>query len=275
MIPFGDEQPRRSEEKGPFVFRLYVVDEGPGSARAIANLSAICKNHLPDNHQIEIVDLLQDPRRVLSDHILATPTLIKLSPAPVRKIIGDLGEEAKVLLALGLQQRTTWDKAMKPGSEILVSCADRIVWVRVEGNGSSTNSTALRDFAKEMIHRDAREFIVDLCNCPAMDSTFMGTLAGISLWLGELGEGCLSVVNLNERNAESLCSLGLDQLFNVRVSAIKKDGQALPIPLEEDRTARAQTMLEAHEALIKTAPENLPKFKDVIQYLEEELHLSK
>ena len=84
-----------------------VVDEGPSSARAIANLSAICKNHLPDNHQIEIVDLLEDPRRVLSDHVVATPTLIKLSPAPVRKIIGDLGEEAKVLLALGLQQRTT------------------------------------------------------------------------------------------------------------------------------------------------------------------------
>jgi len=84
--------------------------EGPSSARAIANLSAICKNHLPDNHQIEIVDLLQDPRRVLSDSIQATPTLIKLSPAPVRKIIGDLSEEAKVLFALGLQQRTTWTK---------------------------------------------------------------------------------------------------------------------------------------------------------------------
>ena len=107
MIPFGNEQPRRPEEKGPVVFRLYVVDEGPSSARAIANLSAICKNHLPDNHKIEIVDLLQDPRRVLSDHIVATPTLIELSPAPVRKIIGDLGEEAKVLLALGLQQRIT------------------------------------------------------------------------------------------------------------------------------------------------------------------------
>jgi hypothetical protein len=91
----------------------------------------------------------------------------------------------------------------------------------------------------------------------------------------QAGECYLSVVNLNERNAESLCSLGLDQLFNVRVSAIKNDGQALPLPLEEDRTARAQTMLEAHEALIKTAPENLPKFKDVIQYLEEELHLLK
>jgi len=164
---------------------------------------------------------------------------------------------------------------MKPESEILVSCADRIVWIRVEGNGSSTNSRALRDFAKEVILRGAREFIVDLCNCPAMDSTFMGTLAGISLRLRELGEGYLSVVNLNERNSEALCSLGLDQLFNVRVSAIKKDGHALPISLENDRTARAQTMLEAHEALIKTAPENLPKFKDVIQYLEDVLRSSK
>ena len=107
MIPSGDEGARRAEEKGSFVFRLYVVNEGPGSARAIANLSALCKKHLPDNHQIEIVDLLQDPRRVLSDKIVATPTLIKVSPAPVQKIIGDLSEEAKVLLALGLQQGTT------------------------------------------------------------------------------------------------------------------------------------------------------------------------
>ena len=70
-------------------------------------------------------------------------------------------------------------------------------------------------------------------------------------------------------------ALGLDQLFNVHVSAVKKDGQALPIPLKEERTARVQTMLEAHEALIKKVPENVPKFKDVIQYLKEELHLSK
>ena len=160
--------------------------------------------------------------------------MIKLSPAPVRKIIGDLGRGSKSVAYFGkLQRRTTRDKAMKPESEILVSCADRIVWVRVEGNGSSTNSKALKDFAKEMILRGARKFIVDLCNCPMMDSTFMGTLAGISLWFGELGEGSLSVVNLNERNAESLCGLGLDQLFSVGVNAIKRDGRALPIPLQK------------------------------------------
>jgi anti-sigma B factor antagonist len=160
---------------------------------------------------------------------------------------------------------------MKPGPEILVSCSDRNVWIRVEGNGSSANSTALKDFAKEMIQRGAREFIVDLHKCPAMDSTFMGTLAGISLSLRELDQGSLSVINLNERNAESLHSLGLDKLFNVRVSSIEKDGQVLPTSPEKDRVARAKTMLEAHEALIITAPENLPKFKDVVQYLKEVL----
>jgi len=164
---------------------------------------------------------------------------------------------------------------MKAASQILVSCADRIVRIRVEGNGSSTNSTVLKDFAKEMIHRGAREFIVDLRNCPVMDSTFMGTLVGISLRLRELGEGRLCVLNLNERNSESVCSLGLDRLFDVRVSATKEDGQALRIPLKEYRTARAQTMLEAHEALIKAVPENLPEFKDIIQYLKEGLHLPK
>ena len=166
-------------------------------------------------------------------------------------------------------------RAMKAGSKILVSCVDRIVWIRVEGNGSSSDSTALKEFAREIIHRGAREFIVDLRNCPVMDSTFMGTLAGISLRLRELGQGRLYVVNLNERNAESLRSLGLDQLFNVRVSAMEEDGQALQIPPKKGRTARAQTMLEAHEALIKAVPENLPKFKDVIEYLTEELRLSK
>ena len=102
---------------------------------------------------------------------------------------------------------------MNPGAKILVTGTDRIVLVRIEGKGSFENSTALRDFSKEMIHRGAREFILDLCNCPVMDSTFMGTLAAISLWLRELGEGGLSVVNLNERNAESLLSLGVVPAF--------------------------------------------------------------
>src|SRR5258708_38461341 len=105
---------------------------------------------------------------------------------------------------------------MKPGSEILVSCADRIVWVRVEGNGSSTKSMALRDFAKEMIHRGARELIVDLCNCPVMDSTFMRTLAGTSLGLRGGAGRRFSVVNGHARKRGRGCSLRLGHLLSAR-----------------------------------------------------------
>jgi len=143
------------------------------------------------------------------------------------------------------------------------------------GAGGWQHNAFNRKFTHSLPKVFSVQFIVDLRNCPVMDSTFMGTLVGVSLRLRELGEGCLYVRNLNERNSESVCSLGLDRLFDVRVSATKEDGQALRIPLKEYRTARAQTMLEAHEALIKAVPENLPEFKDIIQYLKEELHLPK
>ena len=81
--------------------------KGPAQREPSRTSAPSAKNICPDSHQIEIVDLLQDPRRVLSEKIVATPTLIKVSPAPLQKIIGDLSEEAKVLLALGLQQGTT------------------------------------------------------------------------------------------------------------------------------------------------------------------------
>src|SRR3954447_599569 len=96
---------------------------------------------------------------------------------------------------------------------ILVGTTERVIWVRVEGKGSFLNSTGLKDFAKEMINRGFREFVVDLKNCPVMDSTFMGTLAGIALRLREIGQGQLRVINLNERNRDLLANLGLDQLF--------------------------------------------------------------
>src|SRR4026207_471676 len=102
---------------------------------------------------------------------------------------------------------------MNSAPAILVGTIDRTVCVRVEGKGSFLNSTGLKEFAKEMTNRGFREFIVDLRNCPVMDSTFMGTLTGIALRLGELGQGGLRVIDLNERNGDLLCNLGLDRLL--------------------------------------------------------------
>ena len=127
-----------------------------------------------------------------------------------------------------------------------------------------------------MINRGHREFVVDLRDCPVMDSTFMGTLAGIALRLREIGQGTLHVTNLNERNGDLLRNLGLDQLFVVDLCGIAPDGANQPVtPINSDpgsdREAQAQTMLDAHEALVEASPENLTKFKDVLEYLKQDL----
>ena len=163
---------------------------------------------------------------------------------------------------------------MSTQSNILVGCSSKIVWVRVEGKGSFLNSSGLKEFAREMINRGHREFVVDLRNCPVMDSTFMGTLAGIALRLREIGQGNLHVTNLNDRNRDLLRNLGLDQLFAIDlcgVNAPDNANRSLDTPPGGDRVSQAQTMLEAHEALVEAVPENMTKFKDVLDYLKQDL----
>jgi len=89
-----------------FKLRLYIAGTAPNSVRAIANLDALCRDFLPDRHEIEIVDVLREPGRALADHILMTPLLVKLSPAPACKIVGNLSELPPVLQALGLPSLT-------------------------------------------------------------------------------------------------------------------------------------------------------------------------
>ena len=86
-----------------FKFRLYVAGDAQNSAQAIANLTALCRAHLPDRHDIEVVDVFRDPKRALADGIFMTPTLVKLAPSPVRRIVGTLSRTELVLQALGLQ----------------------------------------------------------------------------------------------------------------------------------------------------------------------------
>jgi anti-sigma B factor antagonist len=161
-------------------------------------------------------------------------------------------------------------------SSILVGTANKIVWIKVEGKGSFLNSAGVKEFAKEMVNRGHREFVVDLKNCPVMDSTFMGTLAMIALRLREIGQGNLRVVNLNERNHDLLTNLGLDQLFSMDACGTGEGGPPLRTSIEpeppKDRSAQAEAMIEAHEALVEADPGNLTKFKDVLEYLKQDLH---
>ena len=86
------------------VMRLYIANSAPNSVRAIANLAAICKEHLEDKFKLEIIDVLEHPLRALADGILVTPSLAKVSPSPAAKIVGNLSDKSSVLHALGIAE---------------------------------------------------------------------------------------------------------------------------------------------------------------------------
>ena len=85
-----------------FTFRLFVAGDAPNSLQAVANLAAFCRDHLADRYEIEIVDVFREPKRALAEGIFMTPTLVALTPPPVRKVIGTLSHTQTVLLALDL-----------------------------------------------------------------------------------------------------------------------------------------------------------------------------
>jgi circadian clock protein KaiB len=85
-----------------YVLRLYVTGMTPRSLRAISTVRAVCDRHLPGRHDLEIVDVYQQPGRISDEQIVAIPTLVKYEPAPLRRIIGDMSDQQRLLAGLGL-----------------------------------------------------------------------------------------------------------------------------------------------------------------------------
>ncbi|MEM8955421.1 MAG: STAS domain-containing protein [Verrucomicrobiota bacterium] len=166
------------------------------------------------------------------------------------------------------------------GATILAGQFNNVVWVRVEGKGSFKNSPELKKFATAMIDRGHLNLVVDLKNCPVMDSTFMGTLTGIALNLKSAPQGSLQVINPNERNRQLLESLGLDQIFHLDVDgstwkqerSLVEDNllKSLP-PTHIKKEEHSELVLEAHEDLCKANDDNVRRFKDVIDFLKNDL----
>ena len=82
--------------------RLYVAGQTPKSLAALANLKKICAEHLEGHYQLHVIDLVKTPQLAQNDQILAIPTLVRKLPEPIRKIIGDLSDQNKVLVGLNL-----------------------------------------------------------------------------------------------------------------------------------------------------------------------------
>ena len=93
--------PRVVDDK--WMLRLYIAGNTPKSIAALSNLKKYCEQHLSDRYELEVIDLLLNPQLAAGDQILAIPTLVRKVPVPVRKIIGDLSNEEKVLVGLDLR----------------------------------------------------------------------------------------------------------------------------------------------------------------------------
>lgn len=96
---------RAKTKRAQYDMRLYVIGQTPKSRAALTNLKRLCKTHLDGQYRIEVIDLLRHPQRASEDEILAIPTLVRRLPTPIRKIIGDLSQTERVLVALNVSRQ--------------------------------------------------------------------------------------------------------------------------------------------------------------------------
>ena len=87
-----------------YVLRLYITGSTPRSARAISNIRKICEEHLEGRYELEVVDISQHPMLAAGEQIIATPTLIKKLPLPLRRFIGDMSQSDRIVLGLDLRE---------------------------------------------------------------------------------------------------------------------------------------------------------------------------
>jgi len=95
-------EPDRKPAAERYVLRLFVTGTTVRSQHAIANMRRICEEFLSDRYELEVIDIYQEPEKTRDLQIIATPTLVKVLPEPLRRIIGDLSDQEKVLAGLNL-----------------------------------------------------------------------------------------------------------------------------------------------------------------------------
>ena len=91
--------------RAKYILRLYVTGSTMRSLRAIANLKKLCEEHLPDDYDLEVIDIYKNPNAAREEQIVAAPTLIKRLPSPLRRFVGDMSNTQKLLVGLDIYQR--------------------------------------------------------------------------------------------------------------------------------------------------------------------------
>ena len=92
-----------------YILRLYVTGSSHRSLRAVYNLKKLCEEYLPDDYDLEVIDIYKDPGAAREEQIIAAPTLVKKLPRPIRKFVGDMSNTQKILVGLDLYRRQEQD----------------------------------------------------------------------------------------------------------------------------------------------------------------------
>jgi anti-anti-sigma factor len=149
--------------------------------------------------------------------------------------------------------------------------------VKIAGRANFTFSPDFKTLLAELIQKGYGRFIIDLSGCVLMDSTFLGVLAGFGIKLNRgstPASGGIELSNPNARVTELLENLGVLQLFKIVDGAPQLPGDVsvqTPAPVNPSHEEITRTSLEAHQALMAANPDNVPRFKDVAQFLAEDL----
>jgi anti-anti-sigma factor len=158
------------------------------------------------------------------------------------------------------------------GHAIEVGTTSQKAFVRVKGRGDFQNSQVLKDFINAMIEKGLTEFLIDLKDCRTMDSTFMGVLAGTALQLKNKYQKKLTLYHVEEHNLKLLTTLGIHIFMNIIPNEPGTPSQFEELPVtNSSKENLAQEMLKAHAILMEISEENRVKFKDVYEYLKEEI----
>jgi anti-anti-sigma regulatory factor len=165
---------------------------------------------------------------------------------------------------------------MSQTANLMVAVFEQGVCIKVCGKADCTSSLDLKKLINELWQRGHHRFVFELCDCVAMDSTFLGMLSGLGLKFTESNghQGSpLELFNPNARIADVLDSLGVAHLFKITRCADSLTYNFAPLVASPDVTRADVTRncLEAHKTLMGIKPENVNKFKDVAQFLAEDL----
>lgn len=166
-------------------------------------------------------------------------------------------------------------------NNLTAAYSNRNAVLRVEGRGSFKTSPPLKQFIHQVINTESADrILVEMSHCSGMDSTFMGVVAGIACYIKSRPAFSFKLINLSEKNKKLLVTLGVDRVVDYALSASEEEqdllnqlnGSTRNIEAEvSSKLDAAKTTLEAHETLVEINPDNLSKFKSVLEYLQDDV----